>query len=161
MHLKQKTVYYFEMDASIPSRFASALSRFGSFFSVPLFTASATNRELNAIDSEHSKNLQNDVFRLYELEKDRVNSNHPYAKFFTGNKDTLLTETKRRGIDLRSKLMEFYEQYYSANQMCLAVVAPQSISDLKKYVDDGFGDIVNKGVRPPEEAWAYKVNPYE
>eukprot|EP00956_Cyclotella_meneghiniana_P027144 scaffold60314_cov74-Cyclotella_meneghiniana.AAC.3 len=157
----EKTVYYFEMDASIPSRFASALSRFGSFFSVPLFTASATNRELNAIDSEHSKNLQNDVFRLYELEKDRVNSNHPYAKFFTGNKDTLLTETKRRGIDLRSKLMEFYEQYYSANQMSLAVVAPQSISDLKKYVDDGFGDIVNKGVRPPEEAWAYKVNPYE
>ena len=157
---KQKTVYYFEMDASIPSRFASALSRFGSFFTAPLFTPSATGRELNAIDSENSKNLQNDVFRLYELEKDRVNSNHPYAKFFTGNKETLLTDTKKQGIDLREKLVEFYERYYSANQMCLAIVAPQPIGELKKYVVEGFGDIINKGVHPPEDDWAFKVEPY-
>ena len=148
------------MDASVSSRFSSALSRFGSFFSGPLFTPSATGRELNAIDSENSKNLQNDVFRLYELEKDRVNSQHPYAKFFTGNKETLLTDTKKKGIDLRQKLVEFYDQYYSANQMSLAIVAPQPINELKKYVVDGFGDIINKGVRPPEEAWAFKVPPY-
>lgn len=73
----EKTVYYFDMVGNIDNRFAEALLRFGSFFSGPLFTESATGRELNAIDSEHSKNLQNDVFRLYELEKDRVNSEHP------------------------------------------------------------------------------------
>lgn len=73
----EKTVYYFEVDASIDARFAEALSRFGSFFSGPLFSESATGRELNAIDSENSKNLQNDVFRLYELEKGRVNGDHP------------------------------------------------------------------------------------
>ena len=73
----EKTVYYFEMDGSIDSRMSEALLRFGSFFSGPLFTESATGRELNAIDSENSKNLQSDVFRLYELEKDRVNSEHP------------------------------------------------------------------------------------
>jgi insulysin len=156
----QKTVYYFEMDGSTSSRFSSALSRFGSFFSCPLFTPSATGRELNAIDSENSKNLQSDVFRLYELEKDRVNSQHPYAKFFTGNKETLLTDTKKKGIDLRQNLVDFYNQYYSANQMCLAIVAPQPINELKKYVVDGFGDIINKGVHPPEDAWAFKVPPY-
>jgi insulysin len=148
------------MDASISSRFSESLLRFGSFFSCPLFTPSATGRELNAIDSENSKNLQNDIFRLYELEKDRVNSHHPYAKFFTGNKDTLLIETSRRGIDLRQQLVDFYEKYYSANQMCLAVVAPQSISELKKYVSEGFGEIMNKGARPPEDAWAFQVAPY-
>jgi len=73
----ERTVYYFEMDGSIDNRFSEALVRFGSFFSGPLFTESATGRELNAIDSEHAKNLQSDVFRLYELEKDRVNSAHP------------------------------------------------------------------------------------
>ncbi|KAL7487583.1 hypothetical protein ACHAW6_013153 [Cyclotella cf. meneghiniana] len=156
----EKTVYYYEMDASISSRFSESLLRFGSFFSCPLFTPSATGRELNAIDSENSKNLQNDIFRLYELEKDRVNSHHPYAKFFTGNKDTLLIETNRRGIDLRQQLVDFYEKYYSANQMCLAVVAPQSVSELKKYVAEGFGDIINKGARSPEDAWAFKVAPY-
>ena len=73
----ERTVYYFEMDGTLDNRVAEALLRFGSFFSGPLFTESATGRELNAIDSENSKNLQNDVFRLYELEKDRVNSDHP------------------------------------------------------------------------------------
>lgn len=73
----EKTVYYFEMDGSIDNRMSEALLRFGSFFSAPLFTESATGRELNAIDSENAKNLQNDIFRLYELEKDRVNSEHP------------------------------------------------------------------------------------
>ena len=63
----EKTVYYFDVDGSIDSRFGEALLRFGSFFSGPLFTESATGRELNAIDSENSKNLQNDIFRLYEL----------------------------------------------------------------------------------------------
>ncbi|KAK1749003.1 hypothetical protein QTG54_000942 [Skeletonema marinoi] len=69
----EKTVYFFEVDGSIDKRFSEALLRFGSFFSGPLFTESATGRELNAIDSENAKNLQNDIFRLYELEKDRVN----------------------------------------------------------------------------------------
>ena len=109
----ERTVYYFEVDGSINTSMLEALVRFGSFFSGPLFTESATGRELNAIDSEHAKNLQSDVFRLYELEKDRVNSDHPYSKFFTGNKVTLLEGTKRQGINLRQKLMQFYEGYYS------------------------------------------------
>jgi len=156
----EKTVYYFEMDGSIDNRFSEALLRFGSFFSCPLFTESATGRELNAIDSENSKNLQSDVFRLYELEKDRVNSDHPYAKFFTGNKSTLLEGTKRQGINLRQELVKFYEKYYSANHMSLAVVAPQSISQLKEFVLEAFGEIPNREVNPPEDNWAFLIPPY-
>ena len=73
----EHTVYYFGMDSGSDARFSEALLRFGSFFSGPLFTEAATGRELNAIDSENSKNLQSDSFRLYELEKARVNSAHP------------------------------------------------------------------------------------
>jgi len=156
----EKTVYYFEMDGSIDNRMSEALLRFGSFFSGPLFTESATGRELNAIDSENSKNLQNDVFRLYELEKDRVNSEHPYSKFFTGNKSTLLEGTKRQGINLRQQLVKFYEAYYSANQMSLAVVSPQSIPQLKKFVSEGFGTIPNRNIDPPKDKWTYRIPPY-
>ena len=39
---------------------SGALDRFAQFFIEPLFTESATERELNAIESEHSKNLQSD-----------------------------------------------------------------------------------------------------
>lgn len=156
----ERTVYYFEVDGSIDSRLSEALVRFGSFFSGPLFTETATGRELNAIDSEHAKNLQSDVFRLYELEKDRVNSAHPFSKFFTGNKVTLLEGTKRQGINLRQQLMKFYECYYSANQMSLAVVAPQSVQQLTKYVTEAFGTISNRNVNPPEDRWAFRIPPY-
>ncbi|KAL7541746.1 hypothetical protein ACHAXR_011187 [Thalassiosira sp. AJA248-18] len=156
----EKTVYYFEFDGSIDNRLSEALLRFGSFFSGPLFTESATGRELNAIDSENSKNLQNDIFRLYELEKDRVNSEHPYSKFFTGNKSTLLEGTKRQGINLRQQLVKFYESYYSANQMSLAIVAPQPIPQLQKYVSEAFGTIPNRDVNPPEDKWAFRISPY-
>jgi insulysin len=35
-----------------------ALDRFAQFFITPLFTESATNREMNAVDSENAKNQQ-------------------------------------------------------------------------------------------------------
>jgi insulysin len=41
---------------------------------------SATDRELNAIESENAKNLQSDGFRLYQLEKSRASPSHPYSK---------------------------------------------------------------------------------
>mmetsp|Transcript_24900 Transcript_24900/g.45085 ORF Transcript_24900/g.45085 Transcript_24900/m.45085 type:complete len:1154 (+) Transcript_24900:107-3568(+) len=149
----ENTVYYFDMEAEAESKLKEGLDRFGSFFSSPLFTESATGRELNAIESENSKNLQNDIFRIYQLEKARSNKNHPFSKFFTGNKKTLLDDTKRQGIDLRKELIKFYEKYYSANQMTLAIVAPQSLSKLKKCAEESFGAIPNRGSPKPEESW--------
>ncbi len=46
----EDTVYYFEMRADEDRKLAEGLDRFGSFFSGPLFTESATGRELNAIE---------------------------------------------------------------------------------------------------------------
>ena len=149
----EDTVYYFDLDAESDKKMAEALSRFGSFFSAPLFSEGATGRELNAIESENSKNLQSDVFRIYQIEKSRANQDHPYSKFFTGNKGTLFEGTKRQNLDLRKELIKFYETYYSANQMTLAIVAPQSINSLKKMVSEAFEDIPNKDIPAPETAW--------
>ncbi len=83
-----------------------------------------------------------------------------YSKFFTGNKSTLLEETVRQGINLRQRLVDFYERYYSANQMSLAVVAPQRLPQLKQYVSAAFGSIPDRNVNPPEDMWAFRVPPY-
>jgi len=155
----EDTVYYFDMDGE--KLLGEGLDRFASFFSCPLFTESATGRELNAIESENSKNLQSDIFRVYQLEKSRANPNHPFSKFFTGNKSTLLDETKRQGINLRSELIKFHQSYYSANTMTLAVIGPQSLSTLRTYVSDAFSTIPNKGIERPEESWIRsKVLPF-
>lgn len=44
-----------------------ALDRFSQFLIAPLFTPAATARELNAIESEHAKNINSDGFRLYQV----------------------------------------------------------------------------------------------
>ena len=148
-----ETVYFFEMQVDAETKFTEGLKRFGSFFSDPLFTESATGRELNAIESENAKNLQSDTFRIFQLSKSRANPNHPFSKFSTGNKKTLLDDTLARGIDLRQELIKFYNRYYSANQMTLAVVSPQGIEDMKKAVETAFSGIPNRNVAKPEEEW--------
>ena len=156
----EDTVYFFNMEAENDGRIAEGLDRFGSLFASPLFTESATGRELNAIESENAKNLQSDSFRSYQINKSRANSDHPYSKFFTGNKKTLLDDTKAKGINLREELIKFTNKYYSANQMTLAVVAPQSIEKQKEMVAKSFSSIPNKGNDKPEVQWVGKVAPY-
>jgi insulysin len=156
----EDTVYHFTLQAEADAKLEEGLDRFGSFFASPLFTESATGRELNAIESENAKNLQSDNFRIYQIEKGRQTKTHPHSKFFTGNKETLLDNTKREGLDLRKELIAFYNKYYSANQMTLAVVGPQSVDTLKRMVEKGFGSIPNRNVPEPEKAWSGIIPPY-
>ncbi|OEU15623.1 Peptidase_M16-domain-containing protein [Fragilariopsis cylindrus CCMP1102] len=157
----ENTCYYFTLQAEADEKLNEGLKRFGSFFTSPLFTENATGRELNAIESENSKNLQSDGFRIYQINKARQNPDHPHSKFFTGNKKTLLDETKKKGLDLRQSLIEFYNKYYSADQMTLAVVGPQSIETLKKMTHGAFSNIPNRKTNPPEDAWKRIVPPYD
>ena len=71
-----------------------ALARFSAFFKTPLFTASCTERELNAVDSEHKKNLQNDTWRMFQLSKFLSRADHQWRKFGSGNKESLLSAGK-------------------------------------------------------------------
>jgi secreted Zn-dependent insulinase-like peptidase len=41
-------------------------------------------REVQAVDSEHGKNLAVDAWRLHQLAKATANQQHPWARFFTG-----------------------------------------------------------------------------
>lgn len=60
--------------------------RFAQVFISPLFTESATEREINAVNSEHEKNIPSDMWRLDQLDKHTANPRHPYHKFGTGKK---------------------------------------------------------------------------
>lgn len=98
----ENTNYYFEVTSD---HLEGALDRFAQFFVAPLFDDSCTEREMNAVDSEHKKNLQSDMWRLHQLEKDLSNPNHPFSKFGTGNIETLKHAPKKMGIDIRSVLL--------------------------------------------------------
>lgn len=153
----EDTVYYFDINNAY---FQESLDRFAQFFIQPTFTESATARELNAIDSEHAKNINNNGFRIYQLEKDLANPLHPLNRFSTGNKETLESIPKSRGIDVRSALLAFHSKYYSSNQMTLAVIANEDISTLETLAKSLFSSIPNRFSPNPALAYWGQVSPF-
>ena len=80
------TNYHFRVS---PTALSGAIERFAGFFHSPLFAPSCTTRELNAVDSEHKKNHQADLWRVFQLNKTLTKPGHPWSKFGTGNRETL------------------------------------------------------------------------
>ncbi|BDD58887.1 Insulinase (Peptidase M16) [Monascus purpureus] len=128
-----------------------ALDRFAQFFVSPLFLESTLDRELKAVDSENKKNLQSDLWRLMQLNKSLSNPKHPYHHFSTGNLHTLKEEPEKRGLDVRSEFIKFYEKHYSANRMKLAVLGRESLDELEQWVSELFSHVKNKDL--PQNRW--------
>ena len=133
-----------------PDHLEGALDRFSQFFVGPLFTESATDRELQAVDSEHSKNQQSDGWRFNQLLKSGANPLHPLCHFGTGSTETLKTAPEKDGFPVRERLLEFHSKYYSANLMCVTVLGKQSLDELEELVRSYFGPVVNKNAKVPE-----------
>uniref|UniRef100_A0A665U7H9 Insulin-degrading enzyme n=1 Tax=Echeneis naucrates TaxID=173247 RepID=A0A665U7H9_ECHNA len=143
----EHTNYYFDVSHE---HLQGALDRFAQFFLCPLFDESCKDREVNAVDSEHEKNLMNDAWRLFQLEKATGNPNHPFSKFGTGNKLTLETRPSKEGVDIRQELLKFHSTYYSSNLMGLCVLGRESLDELTSMVVNLFGEVENKNVPVPE-----------
>lgn len=47
------------------------------------------------MDSEHKKNHQSDAWRIFQLNKSLSTPGHPWRKFGSGNRDTLLAAAKQ------------------------------------------------------------------
>ena len=115
----------------------------------PLFTESATDREVNAVNSEHEKNIPNDTWRINQIEKALANPAHDFSKFGTGNKQTLDVGPKEAGVSVRDKLLEFHSTWYSSNIMSLAVLGRESLDNLQEMVLARFTEVQDKDVKVP------------
>jgi len=141
------TNYYFDVS---PDNLGGALDRFSQFFLTPSFTESATEREVNAVNSEHEKNIPNDTWRINQIEKATSDSKHDFSKFGTGNKETLDVLPKEKGVSVRDSLLEFHSAWYSSNIMGLAVLGREELDKLQEMVVDRFTGVVDKSVVVPE-----------
>ncbi|EPZ34038.1 hypothetical protein ROZALSC1DRAFT_30555 [Rozella allomycis CSF55] len=140
----RSTNYYFEVGAD---HFVPAVDRFAQFFVAPLLNADGTEREMKAVHSEHMKNVENDHWRMYQLEKTLSDCRHPYHKFGTGNLTTLKEEPERNGLNPHAALIEFHDKWYSANIMKLVVYGKEPLKELKRIVTEVFSGIPNKNVK--------------
>lgn len=142
----EHTNYYFEVGAD---HLEGALDRFAQFFISPLFSTSCKDREIRAVDSENKKNLQNDMWRMYQLDKLTSNPNHPYNGFSTGNFATLNDEPVSRGLNVRDILLQFYKEQYSANIMSLVILGKEPLDDLTEWAISKFADIPDNSLPRP------------
>ncbi|GAA5906213.1 hypothetical protein JCM8208_000664 [Rhodotorula glutinis] len=161
-----ETVYHFDCS---PDGLAGGLARHAQFFTAPLFDPSCTEREVNAVDSEFRRNLQLDTRRLFQLGKATSSraGGAVYYKFGTGSKQTLWEEPRARGVDVRERLLEWYNKEYSANLMSLVVVSidsrrpADSLDDLASLVVNEYSDVPNANlvstVFPPPPTAATEI----
>lgn len=140
------TKYYFDV---IPDKLEDALDRFSQFFIAPLFNEEVTDREINAVNSEHEKNLSQDMWRVKQVNKSLCKVSHAYNRFGSGNKQTLYENPRQNNINVRNELMKFHNQWYSPNIMSLAVFGKESLDDLERFVVQMFSQIENKNVKAP------------
>ncbi|KAL3863624.1 hypothetical protein ACJMK2_005374 [Sinanodonta woodiana] len=143
----EHTNFFFDV---APDNLEGALDRFAQFFLCPLFTECATEREINAVNSENDKNLQNDGWRFHQLDKSLADPSHDYSKFGTGNKETLETMPKKLGYDVREELLKFHDQNYSSNLMGMVVLGKESPDELQKMVVPLISEVENKNLPVPE-----------
>jgi insulysin len=136
----EHTNYFFDIDAQ---QLESALDRFAQFFIAPLFDESYVNRERNAVHSEYQAKIKDDFRRGYDVYRQQINPQHPYAKFSVGSLETL---ANRPNDKVRDDLIAFYQAHYSSDQMTLVVLGKESISDLQKIVTDRFVQIPLRNV---------------
>lgn len=131
------TCYAFDV---APPHLAGALDRFSSFFLTPLFTPSATDREINAVDSEHTMRITDDGRRSYATLLLDANPDHPWH-WGSGNARTLRDEPRARGVDLHAEVVRFWQESYSAEDMTLAVLGRESLQELEEMVQKRFSSI--------------------
>jgi insulysin len=129
------TNYYFDLHHEF---FAEGLHRFSQFFTCPTLDAQSVDKERNAIDSEYRLKLQDDVRRTYQVHKETVNPDHPFAKFSVGNWQTL---GDRADTHIRDELLAFYQQHYSAERMTLVVQSNATLAQQAQWVETYFSAI--------------------
>jgi len=135
----ENTNYFFDVNAN---DLAPALDRFSQFFISPLFSEEYTHRERNAVHSEYRAKVRDDNRRAYAATQQIMSQDHPASRFSVGNLDTLNNQDGQ----LRKDVVAFYNQYYSANQMKLAILGKQSLNQLAELAQQYFTAVPNKSV---------------
>lgn len=131
------TCYYFSISQE---GLNEGLKIFGDFFISPLLKKDCIQREKEAVNSEHKKNINDDMWRRQELIRAVTNDEHWFSNFGTGSNETLDIP------DIDLKVKEFFNKYYSSDLMSLVVITNDKIENTKKIIDEVFSNIKIKKI---------------
>uniref|UniRef100_A0A1D1XVB1 Insulin-degrading enzyme n=1 Tax=Anthurium amnicola TaxID=1678845 RepID=A0A1D1XVB1_9ARAE len=133
----ESTCYHFEVNCE---HLKGGLQRFSQFFISPLVKSEAMEREVLAVDSEFNQVLQSDSCRLLQLQCHTAIRDHPFNRFFWGNKKSLI-DAMESGVNLREEILQLYRENYLGGIMKLVVIGGESLDILEDWVIELFGNV--------------------
>ena len=122
------------------------LDRFSDFFKAPMLYPEYVDKERNAVNAEWSMRREMDFFGQFKLGRALL-GDHPANRFLIGNLETL---SDKENSKLHQETVEFYQQYYSANIMKVAMLSNRSLDDMEALARQHFASIENDNIDNPE-----------
>ena len=132
---KDKTVFFFEVNNN---GFSEVFNIFSSMFNQPLFDIKFVKKEINAVNSEHSKNINNNNWIIDFLLRREGSEKNPYWKFSCGNNDTL---GRINTTILQKELFSFFNTFYLPKNMKLVLYSNLTIKEMEKEIYNNFNFI--------------------
>lgn len=127
-----ETVYYFNV---FDHGLVEMMDIFSRFFIDPLFDPDAVSREINAVNNEHKKNINDDMWKKFQLNLYLADPNSNVNTFVTGSHNTLKKESVRR------EMIDFYNDYYKSSNISICVASSLNHNEVKNIIDTTFGNI--------------------
>ena len=143
-----QTAYFFKIHND---KFDKALDIFSRFFIDPLFDSKYIVKEVNSVNSEYERNVQLDSKRKEQVFRELSDPSSSFHRFTTGNSQTLLKNNTPSS--LRKAVVDFYNKYYTPDNMKLIIYGDEDVEYYKALVDETFGNI-----KPKKKAHQLKGN---
>mmetsp|Transcript_13990 Transcript_13990/g.30283 ORF Transcript_13990/g.30283 Transcript_13990/m.30283 type:complete len:969 (+) Transcript_13990:1-2907(+) len=153
---QEKTVYFNEIATDALDE---GLDRFAQFFIAPLFTASAADREVNAVNSEHLKNIPDQFRKTWSLLRSLAKPGSPVHKFYTGNLESLKLIPEKKGIKNVEAMKQLHKDHYCSDRMHLVIFSKLNVTQQLRMAESHFSD-VKKGSCVPKKDYA-AVAPFD
>ena len=125
-----ETVYYFNV---LNNNLVEILDIFSRFFIDPLFNESSVLREVNAVNSEHEKNINDDGWRIRQIFLNVRDEDNSTNTFGTGSLETL------NKPDIREQLIKFYNTHYVSSNIALCIISSHKIKKQLDMINNTFG----------------------
>jgi len=127
------TTYYFNV---FNEHLEEMIDIFSRFFIDPLFNINSINKEMNAVNNEHLKNVHNDMWILEYFINFIYDKKSNLNKFGTGSIETL------NKPNIRDVMIEFYNKYYTiCENISLCICSSLSIDNIYNIINNIFSKI--------------------
>jgi len=133
---QEATVFYNEVSHA---GFDEGMDRFAQFFIAPLFKPEMVGRELNAVNSEHEKNVPDQFRQMWEIMRGTAKSSSVVSHFYTGTKESL-----HHGDNTTvAALKKYHEENYCAPRMHLIMISKKTLAEQLDTAKSYFSAVPN------------------